>query len=95
MSDKKTSPWFVYIIEADDRSLYTGISTDIDRRFREHCDKTVGARYFNGRKPVEVVYRESGHNRSTASKREIEIKKLSRRQKLSLISTQLANPQQA
>lgn len=95
MTNKKTTTWFVYIIEADDHSLYTGISTDVERRFQEHCGYTNGAKYFNGRKPVEVVYQESGHNRSTASKRETEIKKLSRRQKKDLISAQLANPQQA
>lgn len=86
MTNNKTAPWFVYIIEADDHSLYTGISTDVERRFQEHCNKSVGAKYFNGRKPVEVVYREGGHNRSTASKRESEIKKLSRQQKQNLIS---------
>lgn len=92
MANNKTTPWFVYIIEADDHSLYTGISTDVERRFQEHFDKPVGAKYFNGRKPVQVVYREGGHNRSTASKRESEIKKLSRQQKQALISAQFANP---
>lgn len=95
MADKKTTHWFVYMIEADDHSLYTGISTDVDRRFLQHCDKVGGAKYFNGRKPVEVVYRESGHNRSSASKREIEIKKLSRQQKQQLIRSQFANTQGA
>ena len=85
MTNNKTTSWFVYIIEADDHSLYTGISTDVERRFREHCDKPVGAKYFNGRKPVEVVYLEGGHSRSTASKRESEIKKLDRQRKLALI----------
>lgn len=92
MTTNKTTTWFVYIIEADDHSLYTGISTDVERRFQEHCGDINGAKYFNGRKPVEVVYREGGHNRSTASKRESEIKKLSRQQKQDLISAQLANP---
>ena len=99
MAEKKPTPWYVYIIKADDHSLYTGISTDVDRRFQEHCGKSGGARYFNGRKPVEVVYREGGHDRSSASKREIEIKKLSRSQKQALIKrsksigTELANTQ--
>ncbi len=84
-SNTKTN-WFVYIILADDGSYYTGISTDIERRFQEHRGKPVGAKYFNGRIPLEVVYRESGHNRSSANKREIEIKKLSRTQKQALIS---------
>jgi len=77
--------WTVYIIRSDDDSLYTGVTTDVDRRFREHRDLPTGAKYFNGRKPREVVYRETGHDRSSACKREAAIKKLSRTQKLSLI----------
>ncbi|MDH3387603.1 MAG: GIY-YIG nuclease family protein [Gammaproteobacteria bacterium] len=79
--------WSLYIIEADDRSLYTGITTDIERRFAEHLQGQKGARYFNGRRPVRVVYREDGHSRSSASRREIEIKRLSRSEKQQLIVT--------
>ncbi len=85
MTARKNTNWFVYIILADDGSFYTGISTDVDRRFLEHCEKASGAKYFNGRKPVEIVYQGDGHNRSSASRREIEIKKLNRLQKKSLI----------
>jgi len=77
--------WSVYIIEASDDSYYTGITTDIERRFREHTSGPRGARYFNGRSPLRVVYREHGHTRSSAGKREFEIKKLSRYQKKNLI----------
>jgi putative endonuclease len=77
--------WFVYIIEASDNSYYTGITTDVDRRFNEHCSSTLGAKYFNGRKPTKVIYQEPGHTRSSASKREYEIKKLGRRQKELLV----------
>jgi putative endonuclease len=77
--------WSVYIIRCDDGSLYTGISTDVDRRFVEHRGSQRGARYFGGRTPVEVVYRESGHSRSSAAQREASIKKLSRAGKLELI----------
>lgn len=77
--------WFVYIIEASDSSYYTGITTDVERRFDEHCSTALGAKYFNGRSPIKVIYRESGHSRSSASKREYEIKKLSRRQKELLV----------
>ena len=79
------------MIEADDGSYYTGISTDVDRRFQEHCGKVSGAKFFNGRSPMKVVYRESEHNRSSASKREFEIKKLSRIQKQRLIDGQLTD----
>jgi len=77
--------WFVYMIEASDNSYYTGITTDVDRRFDEHCSSVLGAKYFNGRSPIKVIYQESGHSRSTASKREYEIKKLSRQQKELLV----------
>ncbi len=73
--------WSVYIIEADDSSYYTGITTDVERRFEEHSSGPLGAKFFNGRKPVKIVYREDSHTRSSASKREAEIKKLTRMQK--------------
>ena len=85
MKLNNVSNWSVYIIRADDDSFYTGISTDVNRRFSEHCEKAGGAKYFNGRKPVEIVYQEHGHDRSSASRRENEIKRLSRQQKLRLI----------
>jgi len=77
--------WSVYIIRCDDGSLYTGISTDVGRRFREHLETPRGAKFFNGRKPREVVWREGGHTRSSAGRREAAIKKLSRGGKLRLI----------
>jgi putative endonuclease len=81
-----TDNWSLYIIEASDASLYTGITTDVERRFEEHSQGPRGARYFNGRNPLKIVYREDGHNRSSASRREAEIKKLSRIAKQQLIA---------
>lgn len=78
--------WSLYIIEASDASLYTGITTDVERRFEEHLNCQKGAKYFNGRKPLGIVYREDGHTRSSASRREMEIKKLSRHDKQNLIA---------
>lgn len=75
--------WQVYIIRCSDDSLYTGITTDIDRRFIEHVEGK-GAKYFRGRHPVEVVYLENGHTRSSASKREIQIKTMNRSEKMNL-----------
>jgi putative endonuclease len=77
--------WFVYIIRCDDGTLYTGVSTDVERRFREHRGRPRGAKFFNGRKPLEVVYREGGHDRSSACRREAAIKKLDRVGKLRLV----------
>ncbi len=67
--------WQVYIILCSDDSLYTGITTDVERRLAEHTAGT-GAKYFRSRSPEQLVYLEGGHNRSTASRREAEIKKL-------------------
>lgn len=80
--------WHVYIIESDDQSLYTGITTDIDKRFEQHAEGK-GAKYFNGRNPVKVVFREDGHTRSSASKREAEIKKLTKKDKIKLIDNSI------
>jgi putative endonuclease len=77
--------WSVYIIEANDNSYYTGIATDVERRFEEHTSGLRGAKYFSGRKPLKIAYQEHGHTRSSASKREAEIKKLSRQEKQILI----------
>ena len=84
--NKSADCWSLYIIEASDASLYTGITTDIERRFDEHLRGLKGAKYFNGRSPLGVVYREDGHSRSSASRREAEIKRLTRAQKKALIA---------
>ena len=82
--------WSVYIIHCTDDSLYTGISTDVEKRYTQHTLQQQGAKYFRGRKPKQLVYMESGHDRSSATKREMEIKKLNRADKIQLISS-LAN----
>lgn len=71
----KAMNWLVYIILCTDDSLYTGITTDIVRRFAQHSAGT-GAKYFRGRSPRRLVYLEGNHDRSSASRREIEIKNL-------------------
>jgi len=76
--------WQVYILLCSDRSLYTGISTDVQRRFAQHAAGR-GAKYFRGRSPQQIVYLESGHDRSSASRRELAIKKLSVAEKRALI----------
>ena len=76
--------WSVYIIHCSDNSLYTGITTDVEARFSQHASGK-GAKYFRGRKPEAVVYVEDGHDRSSASREEIRLKKLSAREKWLLI----------
>lgn len=79
--------WFVYMILCNDESLYTGITNNIEKRFLQHAKSGSGAKYFRGREPLRVVYFEGGHDRSSATKREIVIKRLKRSHKLRLLSS--------
>jgi putative endonuclease len=79
--------WYVYIILCSDNTFYTGITTDVERRFRQHAEGN-GAKYFRGRRPLRVVYLEDGHRRSSAAQRESRIKAMSRTGKALLVSTQ-------
>jgi putative endonuclease len=81
----KKSVWEVYIIQAKSGKLYTGITTNLDRRFSDHQKKQKGARFFRFSSPEKVLFREPHPNRSEATKREIAIKKMSRKEKLFLI----------
>ena len=75
------------MIEASDGSLYTGIATDLSRRFDEHASGR-GAKYFNaGRKPLRVVYSEKAEDRSAAQVREAAIKRLLKVEKLALVAS--------
>lgn len=78
--------WHVYIILCSDNSLYTGITTDVERRLRQHADGR-GAKYFRSRQPRRLVYLESSHTRSSATKREMEIKRMKRADKCLLAAT--------
>lgn len=75
------------MILCTDNSLYTGITNDVARRFTQHADRQ-GAKYFRGRQPKQLVYVETGHDRSSAGKREIAIKKLPRFEKLQLLESE-------
>lgn len=76
--------WCVYMLLCDDNTIYTGITNDLKKRFENHISGK-GAKYLRGRKPLEIIYTENFQNRSMATKREIEIKKLNRRKKEALI----------
>ena len=82
------SDWFVYMIEAENGNLYTGITTDLARRFSEHQSKQGGAKFFHSSAAKQMVFQEPHPDRSSASKREIAIKKLSRKAKIDLIKNQ-------
>ena len=80
--------YYLYILKCQDNTLYTGITTNINRRIDEHNSSDKGAKYTKARRPVVLVYSKEYKDRSTASKREYEIKKMSRQKKLSLIDDQ-------
>jgi putative endonuclease len=76
--------WTLYIIRCADNTLYTGITTDLDSRIKAH-NAGKGAKYTRGRGPVEVVWFESGLREGQARKREMEVKKLDRKEKMELV----------
>ncbi|WP_119395214.1 GIY-YIG nuclease family protein [Salinibius halmophilus] len=79
--------WFVYIVQCSDRSLYTGVTTDVERRIHEHNHTTKAAKYTRIRRPVTLLYQQSYENRQQACQREWQIKQLSRGEKLALIQS--------
>lgn len=76
--------FYVYILKCSDDTLYTGYTVDLDNRINTH-NNGLGAKYTRGRLPVELVYEEVCDSKSSAMKREISIKKLSRGEKIRLI----------
>ncbi|TSC70716.1 MAG: putative endonuclease [Parcubacteria group bacterium Gr01-1014_49] len=80
----KPAPYFVYILSCADGSLYTGVTTDVKRRFAEH-KKGTGGRFTRARKVKRVVYTERHPDRSSAQKREAQIKSWPRKKKLALV----------
>ena len=75
--------WYVYIIECKDNSLYTGITNNLSKRLEVH-NSGKGAKYTKTRLPVKLVYKEIYRTKEESLKRESEIKKLKRREKLAL-----------
>ena len=78
--------YFVYLIECSDKSIYTGITTDVQRRFNEHKNKK-GGHYTSSKKVVRILYTEQCATRSQALIREAEIKSWTRPKKLALIKS--------
>lgn len=77
--------YYLYILKCADETLYTGITTNIERRMREHNSQKIGAKYTRVRRPVELVYLQKFKDRSGASIEEARIKKLTRAEKLKLL----------
>lgn len=79
--------YHLYILKCSDETLYTGITTDLNRRVGEHNNSRLGAKYTSSRRPVVAVYSRKFRNRSKASKEESRIKKLKRPLKIDLINS--------
>jgi len=77
--------YYLYILECTDKTLYTGITTDLKRRIIEHNGAKLGAKYTLSRRPVKLVYSKKFKSWSLAAKEEARIKKLKKTQKLKII----------
>ena len=82
--------WYLYILRCGDDTLYTGIANDIPARLKAHASGK-GANYTRGRGPLELVYQEQQESYSAALKREHQVKRLTRAQKLHMIDTYLTS----
>lgn len=82
------SQWYVYMLQCADGTLYTGVTTDLDRRLAEHNGEVAGkgAKYTSARRPVHLVYSEVASNRSAAQIKEYALRSLPRHAKLALVA---------
>lgn len=87
----KSKEYSVYLLRCADGTLYAGITNDLRRRLQQHNDGK-GARYTSGRRPVKLVYAQNCASRSEALRREANLRKLSRRQKLDLVTAHARAP---
>ncbi len=83
MKSKNKTTWTCYLLQCSDKTLYCGITNDLEKRLAAH-NAGEGAKYTRGRTPVKLLYRESCPDKSAALKREMEIKQLPRSKKLIL-----------
>jgi len=88
--NRAAARWVVYLVRCADGTLYAGVTTEVARRVAEHngtrAARNAGARYTRARRPVKLVYQEVAASRSSACRREYQIKQMSRREKLTLIA---------
>lgn len=82
---KLMAPWFVYILLCEDQSFYTGISTNLEQRFKDHKNGK-GGKYTRSHKPLKIAYQEKHPTKSSALKRELEIKSWPKSAKITLIN---------
>ena len=85
MTTNSVDSWYVYLLQCSDGSFYTGVTTDIKRRLRQHNGEIVGgANYTRARRPVALAWYEACEDRSVAQQREYSVRRLSRREKQDL-----------
>lgn len=89
-STKQNAPWWVYLLRCSDNSLYAGVTTDIERRVKEHNNSKLGAKYTRARRPVQLAYLEKADDKSSACKREYQIRHLTKRKKEQLVNQYLS-----
>lgn len=82
------TPWFVYMVRCSDASLYSGVTTDVERRFKEHTESKKGSKYVRAKIPLRVVYTEPCTSRSEAQIREAQLKKMKKEEKEALVKSQ-------
>ena len=87
MAETTDRTWFLYLVRCADGSLYTGITNNVPRRFKQH-NAGIASRYTRSRLPVKLIYQESHASRSMALKRELAVKAMSREEKESLIRSE-------
>ena len=83
--------WFVYIVRCSDNSLYTGITTDVNRRIREHNESKKGAKYTRSRRPVKLIVYCVVKSRSCALRLECKIKSLKKCEKIAYLKKEASN----
>ncbi len=89
--ERMTNLFYVYILKCKDNSLYTGYTDSLDKRLKKHNDGKA-SKYTRSRLPVQMVYYEEHPDKSSAMKREIKIKSLSRENKIKLVEEALHEP---
>ena len=85
MKKPRKGRFFVYILECSDKTYYTGYTSDLKNRLKEHNEGKKGAKYTRGRRPVKLVWKKEYKNKSYAMRDEAQIKKLTRKRKKELI----------
>ena len=80
------TPWFLYVVRCKDNSLYTGVTTDVDRRLFEHNSSKRGARYTRYRRPIKLVYWERHLDQSEAQQAEYKFKQLNKKEKERIVN---------